>query len=186
MIEIPTLNTARLILRPYSPADAPHIQELIGDYDVSKNLLVVPHPYPDGAAEEFVSTHAQAVKEGLLNWAITTSAGQFIGGCSMHITHHRRAVLGYWIGKSYWGQGLMKEAVEAMIAYGFTTHHLIRIEATSFLDNPNSARVMAKAGMSQEGRLRNYYDTSAGIKDALIHSITYQDWRSNLDSKMKR
>jgi RimJ/RimL family protein N-acetyltransferase len=51
----PTLITERLILRPYALSDAKDLQRLIGDRDVSDTLLLVPYPYLDGMAEEWIS-----------------------------------------------------------------------------------------------------------------------------------
>ena len=52
MTQQPTLTTERLLLRPFTPADAPVVQRLAGDRDIAANTLTIPHPYEDGMAED--------------------------------------------------------------------------------------------------------------------------------------
>jgi hypothetical protein len=53
----PELRTARLSLREFSLEDAPEVQHLVGEWEVARPLLIVPHPYEDGMAEEWIATH---------------------------------------------------------------------------------------------------------------------------------
>jgi len=59
MKESPTLETTRLILRPFTVADAPDVQRLAGDREIASSTLNVPHPYEDGMAEQWIGTHQE-------------------------------------------------------------------------------------------------------------------------------
>src|SRR3712207_954652 len=109
----PTLNTARLRLRPPTAGDAPDIQRYASDRDVAAMTLTIPHPYPDGAAEQWVGTLAGRYADGTnVQFAIVErDASSFVGSIGLVIeVGHNRAELGYWIGRPFWGRGYATEA----------------------------------------------------------------------------
>lgn len=154
---IPVLETERLRLRPFTRADAPAVHVLAGAPEVAATTFHIPHPYPDSAAETWISTHADAARSGDgYVWAIERSSDDTMMGCiSLTIaTAHDRGEMGYWLGVPFWNQGYTSEAARRVVAFGFTQLGLHRIQATCFLRNPASARVMQKAGLTYEGLLR--------------------------------
>ena len=105
MDQIPTLTTTRLILRPFILDDAPAVKELAGEWEVAETTTNVPHPYEDGMAEKWISTHEEAFdKEAAVTFAITLKPdGLLIGAIGIQINKTQRlAEIGYWIGKPYW------------------------------------------------------------------------------------
>jgi len=103
------LETARLILRPFAAGDAKAVQELVSDPDVARPTLVIPHPFPSGAAERWIAANAGAVEAGTeMALAVTLrSDATLIGAVTLRniSKDHARAELGYWFGKSYWRMG---------------------------------------------------------------------------------
>jgi [ribosomal protein S5]-alanine N-acetyltransferase len=157
--EQPTLETARLLLRPFDLDDAPVVQKLAGAFEVADTTLNVPHPYRDGVAEAWILTHRQLYRAGaLVNFAIVLRAtGQLVGAIGLRVQPgHQRAELGYWIGLPYWRLGYCTEAAHAVVAYGFDHLGLHRIHASHMQRNPASGRVMQKLGMKREGLLREH------------------------------
>lgn len=84
--------------------------------------------------------------------------------------------VGYSLSREYWGQGLMTEALSAVIAETFRTLRLHRIEAMHFTDNPASGRVMAKCGMQHEGHLRERIYCKGVFRDVEMWAILRRDW----------
>jgi RimJ/RimL family protein N-acetyltransferase len=152
-----TLRTERLILRPFSLVDVPEVVRLAGDRRVYETTLLIPHPYEEGAAESWISTH-QAVfyEQGGAIFAVCLTNGLLIGAVSLNRAGpYYRAELGYWIGPEYWNCGYCTEAVESVLNYGFTELGYHKISARHFEKNLSSGRVMQKAGMVCEGVLQD-------------------------------
>ena len=155
MKQRPTLRTERLVLRPYTLEDAPAVQRLAGAYEVALNTLAIPHPYPDGLAEQWISTHQAELDEGRgVTFAIDD--GRLVG--SIGLIHKADAIgeIGYWIGVPFWGRGYASEAARAVVRYGFGELGLERVFAQHFTRNPASGRVLVNAGMRYEGTLRRH------------------------------
>ena len=159
MQERPTIETNRLILRPFTPADAPEVQWLAGDKDIAATTQNVPHPYEDGMAERWIETHQGSFERGdLVNFAITLRYdNSLIGAIGLRINQpDDNAELGYWIGKPYWNMGYCTEAAEAVVHHAFAVLALHRVYAQHFKSNAASGRVMQKIGMSYEGYLKQH------------------------------
>ena len=160
MNEQPTITTERLILRPYKLDDALELQRLIGERDVARTLMSVPHPYENGMAEEWIGRRQELFDKGeSVNFAIThREDGYLIGGIGFHQVDREaeRAEIGYWIAKQYWNNGYGTEAAMAVVKFGFEVMKLNRIHAAHFSNNPASGRIMQKIGMKYEGCRRQH------------------------------
>lgn len=169
-----TLTTDRLDLRPLEPADAPFIQRLAGMREVALNTLRIPHPYPDGAAEEFIQHCAEGSD---VHFAITLHEDTgLIGVISLLMRRENdRAEIGYWIGVPFWGRGYATEAAGAVLGHGFETLKLNRIYAACFARNAASARVLQKIGMRHEGTLRQHIRKWDELVDLKFYGILKSD-----------
>lgn len=181
------LETDRLILRPFELSDAPDVQRLAGDRQVALNTLTIPHPYPDGAAEEWIRTHT--VDPNLANFAIIRrSDNALVGSIGLMLKKdHDKAEIGYWIGVPYWNHGYASEATAVLIDYGFETFALEKIFAAHFSRNAASGRVMLKNGMKHEGTLRRDIRKWDEYVDVEMYSILRGEWelRRGLGEKNK-
>jgi RimJ/RimL family protein N-acetyltransferase len=183
MAERPALKTDRLLLRPFILADALVVQLLAGDRDIASNTLNIPHPYEDGMAEEWISTHQEKFKRSeAVNFAIVLRNDDgLIGAIGLVINQrYERAELGYWIGKPYWGNGYCTEAAKAVLHYGFTVLGLNRIHATHMSRNPASGRVMEKIGMKYEGCLRQHAKRWGLFEDLKMYAILRSECESSI------
>jgi RimJ/RimL family protein N-acetyltransferase len=182
MRQAPTLTTERLILRPFELSDAKEVQRLAGAKEIASTTLNIPHPYEDGVAEAWISTH-QATFEGGKGviYAICLRAdGRLVGAISlMGMIKGHRAGLGYWIGKPYWNQGYCTEAGRAVLKYGFEVLGLNRIHSSHVARNPASGRVMQKLGMQHEGTLRQHVLKWGVFEDLELYAILREQTASD-------
>ena len=152
MITAPTLHTERLILRPFTLADATDVQRLTDDPDMASTTYEIEHPYKDGMAEELIQWYNQLYEKGEgIYFAITFRTDRtLIGAVGLKFRTHlpyKDASLEYWIGKSYWNCGYCTEAAKVVVAYGFREYDIELIFAEHFKRNPASGKVMQKIGM---------------------------------------
>ena len=171
----PTLETARLKLRPYRNADIPELLPLIGTREVAATTLRIPHPYTEQDARGFF---AMAEEPGKLWLAITLRAdGRQLGGIGLRIDEqHQHAELGYWLGVPYWGQGYATEAAREMLRYGFKDLGMHRIFASHFKRNPASGRILQKVGMKYEGCQREHLRKWDQFVDSELYGILKREW----------
>ena len=176
---IATLETERLVLRPFFMSDAPVVQRLAGDYAIAKTTATIPHPYEDGMAEEWIATHEPNARAGKgWVWAVTRRADDaLLGAVGLGgDAQNESAELGYWIGKPYWGSGFGTEAARAVVAHGFAALNLRRIHARHMAGNPASGRIMQKIGMVREGRLREAEVRWGERHDMVLYAILRSEY----------
>lgn len=179
MIAVPTLETARLHLRPFAASDAPTVRELAGDARVAAPTLQIPHPYPPDLAARWIAGQTAAAAEGrFYTFALTDrSTEAALGGITIRLeAAHDRAEIGYWLGVPHWGRGYMSEAARRVTAFGFEELGLHRIQATCLPRNPASARVLEHVGMRREGLLRGYVRKDGIYEDLLMYAILWDEW----------
>ena len=172
----PTLHTSRLTLRPFTLDDAPAVQRLASAYEVALNTLLIPHPYPDGAAEEWIATHRKDFDENRIHHFALDANGELIGAMALVMKNAVIAEIGYWIGVPYWGRGYATEAATEVIRYGFEECGLQRIFAGCFARNVASGRVLQKVGMQAEGTLRRHQLKWGELLDIAFYGILREDW----------
>jgi RimJ/RimL family protein N-acetyltransferase len=174
------LQTKRLILRPFVLDDAISVKRLAGDHAIADKTLNIPHPYEDGMAEQWISTHQSKFEAGEnINYAITLQSNEELIGAIGFVIINRKfdqAELGYWIGRPYWNNGYCTEAGQGILEYGFEDLNLNRIHAFHFKRNPASGKVMQKLGMIQEGLLRQHVKKWDIYEDIVIYGILKNEW----------
>lgn len=148
----PTFKTERLILRPFTLSDAPRVQYLASDRRIAEMVSHIPHPYPEGAAKEWITGHRPGWQEGIqASFAIVEAhAVELYGAIGLTIStvddDLTEAELGYWLGVDYWGKGIVTEACQRIVEFGLNDLGLHRIQARRLSINPASGRVLEKAG----------------------------------------
>lgn len=175
----PTLDTPRLILRPFALADAADVQRLAGDRAIADTTLHIPHPYDDGMAEQWIATHAPAWVRGLgaTLAVVERESGTLAGAVGIAIRpEHAHGELGYWIAASRWGRGYCTEAARALLDHAFSVLGLHRVHAMHLVRNPASGRVMQKLGMRPEGTLREHVRKWGVFEDVEKYGVLDREW----------
>jgi len=158
-------RTPRLLLRPGFPEDASALTAAIADEAIVRNLSAVPWPYRMRDAEAFLASPRDPVLPFFLVFERTASEPRLVGACGLSRRPSGAVEMGYWIARPYWGRGLATESCEALIDIARALG-LARLEASHFLDNPASARVLEKLGFEPTGIVAPRMSCSRGVEVA--------------------
>jgi RimJ/RimL family protein N-acetyltransferase len=154
-------RTERLLLRPGWAEDAPALARAIADEQVVRNLATAPWPYVLEDAEAFLASPRDPAMPSFLITERTDGEPRIIGSCGLGRRPSGAVELGYWIGRAHWGKGFATEASRALIEIARTLK-LSRLEASHFLDNPASGRVLEKLGFKPTGLSAERYSCARG------------------------
>lgn len=173
------IETRRMILRRFKIEDAEDMyHNWASDPEVTRFLTWPVHASVDATRNLLSQWVLHYEDGGYFSWAMELKeTGEAIGSISVVKLNEETeaADIGYCMSRAYWGQGLMAEALSAVIEYLFDVVGLNRIAACHDVNNPRSGRVMDKAGMRQEGILRAAGKNNLGICDEVWHAIIRSD-----------
>ena len=176
------LKTKRLLLRRFTMDDANSIfNNWANDPDVTEYLTWQPHGNIDVTKTVLTGWVDGYAKEDFYVWGIVISTtNELIGSISVVSQDDKIKMvhIGYCIGKKWWRQGFVSEALAALIKFFFEEVGINRIEARYDPQNPNSGKVMEKCGMKYEGLMRQADWNAKGICDSIIYAILAKDYYS--------
>lgn len=145
------IETPRMFLRPMRTSDAGLLAMYCADKRVAEMTSAMPHPYPPGAAENFITN---VTKEGNGSFAWVMDATEFggselLGVISLDQMDRNQSEIGYWVAPGMWNTGFASEAVHAMVDANPLENSTFF--GSVFQDNPSSARVLTNAGFDYLG-----------------------------------
>ncbi len=142
------LETRRLLLRPLREDDAPAIARGLNNYNVVKNLAVVPFPYSIADAKFFINLQRGFdPRAKTCAIAFRCAPDEVIGVVSYN--YHAdgdRFEFGYWLRECCWHMGLMSEAAAALVRFAMMQTEIKALHSGYHTDNPNSGRILRKLG----------------------------------------
>lgn len=153
----PHIETPRLILRELQREDAGAVFRIFSDPEVMKYYDMDIFTSIEQAEALIERQRHRFEQKERFRWGIVLKDSAAIIGTGGYVAWNRmwyNAELGYDLARPYWGQGMMSEAVRAMIQFGFEHMSLNRIEAEVMPENSASIRLLHKLGFQQEGVLR--------------------------------
>jgi len=177
--EFPVLETERLVLRAVRPSDLPALFAIFSDEDVTRYYGLETFTAVDQAAQRIGAIRQNYQRRRSIRWAITRPADDTLIG-SVGLMNLRpkfyNAAVGYELARAYWRQGIMTEALTAVVNFGFIVMAMNRIEAFVMPENVPSIRLLEKLAFVNEGLMREYGYWRQEFHDLLLFSLLRKDW----------
>src|SRR4051812_20885813 len=176
---LPILQTKRLLLQGLELKHAESYQKHFCDYDVISQMAAgVPWPYPEKGVETYIR-NAVLPRQGVDLWIwglfLKSNPQELIGAIELSRKAHP-SNRGFWLGRKFWGQGMMTEAVPPVTDYAFYQLGFEKLIFTNAAGNIRSRRIKEKTG----GRLievKPAQFVSPAFKNAEIWELTREDWK---------
>mgnify|MGYP001637635280 CR=1 FL=1 len=179
-----SLETDRLRLRRFTDADA---EKMFANWAGNPNVTrYLPWKYYDDV--EGVRTYLKELQENyrspdFYDWCIEwKKTGDPIGSIgAVSVNERLRAVgIGYCLSESFWGKGIVAEALRAVLQHFFKVLGAVRVTGAHFTANPNSGKVLVKCGFFKEGTLRKgAIDNTGHFVDVNLYAVTDDDFLKN-------
>lgn len=169
LTDFPTLKTERFDLVEIKENHLDSIFELYNNHEVTKYIDLLPLKHKEEAKNEIDFYKKRFTDSIGIRWGIVEkNQTNIIGTLGYNkIFKDHKGRIGYDLLPKYWGKGVMTEALESIITYGFNEFNISRIEAEVMQGNIGSEKLLSKLKFQKEGVLRNwmfwneqYYDIS--------------------------
>lgn len=175
----PILATTRLMLHPLSHADAAGLHPVFADPEV---MRFVDYPASRDIADTMrrIELWMVPLPEWHATWTVRVAATDAVIG--MVNFHHReawnrRAEIGFLLARPFWGQGLMREALSALVAHCFEALDMNRLEATILPENLDAIRLALRLGFRCEGPvLRERLLVGGQFRDVALYAMLRREW----------
>lgn len=171
-----------LTLRYATEADAAALLELGSDAEVTRFFSWGPYTSVEQPAAYIAGLPGERRRGERLDFVIVDPGRGPIGvtGLSEFSHRDRRAVLGTWLGRAYWGTGANQRS-KALIAWlAFRGLGLERLGAYADLENPRSQAALAGLGFVREGVLRRWHRHGEQVHDVLLYSWLKDEWERSV------
>lgn len=181
-LDMPTIQTKRLRLRPVEIDDASDMYEYYKDTHVMKYMSVQTHKDIDETLHMLKCWELPYEKRGVpQTWVIELlQEDKVIGHLNIHTIEDEIGEIGYMLHPRYWHQGIMKEAIRELIVTGFEHIGLRRIEALCAVEHIYGIKLLSACGFIKEGVFRQYamlQDKS--YHDMVMMSILKEEWQKH-------
>lgn len=173
LTRLPILETERLRLEPLAAGDAADLYPIMGDPEVMAYWDIPEIDDPDIVAQ-IVQGQVDGMAGGrAIYWIIRTLAGrEFLGSCDLSEIDrwHRRAEVGFMLGRDAWGQGFALEAMRTVVAFA-ATGGLRKLTARTHLGNRRSEALLQRLGFQEEGLLRGHILKDGERRDCRVFGL---------------
>ncbi|HFR3747345.1 TPA: GNAT family N-acetyltransferase [Streptococcus suis] len=180
------IETPRLLLRPWTVDDAENLFALASHPEIGPRAGWPAHQSLEESRNVIETVFTQPETYALVDNITGKPVGAIslmIGGASKLTTSDKEAELGYWLGRDYWGQGLVPEAIRKLLCHAFETLKLKTVWCGYFEGNEQSRRAQEKCGFTYHHKLENVECLLIGeVRTEHVTRLTRASW---LESKEK-
>ena len=173
------LNSERLVLRRLVEPDLLALFGIFSNAEVMRYWSSPPMTDISDAAQMLLNIQEGYRNGNVLQLGIERKTDQaLIGTCTLHNLHLKscRAEIGYALGRTYWRQGYMREALTVLIDYAFESLELNRLEADIDPRNTASEKLLERLGFLKEGYLRQRWIVNGEVSDSVFYGLLRSDW----------
>lgn len=177
---LPTIDADRVRLRWMSEADIDALYTIFSNVEVMRYWSSPPISDKAAAAAILREVHNGFRNRTQLKWGLARRTDDLlIGTVTLYNLSfdNRRAEMGYALGRAHWGNGFMREALQALLGYAFEVLELHRLEADVDPRNGPSIRTLERLGFQREGYLRERWQVDGEIQDALFYGLLRREWK---------
>jgi ribosomal-protein-alanine N-acetyltransferase len=179
----PSLSTNRLDLRQIQPQDAEDLFATFSDEEAMQFYGHEPHRSLDDTHALIEQIQVRYNRREAIRWGITLKGeDRVLGSCGFHHfdAGFHRTETGYELNRTYWRQGMMTEAMSAILTYGFDFLGLHRMEAIIDIANEQSKGLLLKLGFTYEGILRQRYFFRDRFEDEHYFGLLKDEWPGSM------
>ena len=176
------LETTRLKLNRITPAVLHEVFRTLEKEEIKKIM-----GFDEGAYAHHLDMHEKGMETNrlsLLYFLLKDKVtGQPLGVCGFHTwnaTHGRAELFYSLLADEYKQKGLMTEALECVLAYGFETMQLHRVAALVWRENIPSLKLLEKFGFTFEGTMREDYVVDGKNEDSECYSLLSWEWKNKM------
>ncbi|HEX7736914.1 MAG TPA: GNAT family protein [Ktedonobacteraceae bacterium] len=176
----PVFTTKRLRLRQIQLDDADDLFTTFSDEEVMEFYGHLPHKSVEDSRELIRQQHKWYAQHEGIRWGITLKGDdKVIGSCGFYLfdMESRHAETGYELNRAYWRQGIVSEAMSAILNYAFNELELLRIEAVVDDVNERSKGMLRKLGFTHEGTLRKRFYFRGRLLDEHFFGLLKDEWQ---------
>jgi RimJ/RimL family protein N-acetyltransferase len=177
----PVLRTERLVLRETADRDVEAVFEMESDPVAMRYWSRPPMREMAEAAASVKRSKTFFPGRVGLKWVISRSGDdRMMGHVSVFnlVEPSDRAEIGYGLARQFWGQGVMHEALIAVVDYAFGPLAARRLEADTHPSNERSIHALERLGFAREGFLRERWQVGDEISDSVVLGLLAHEWRA--------
>jgi ribosomal-protein-alanine N-acetyltransferase len=162
----------QITLRPWHLDDLNNLVALANNKNIAQYMAdVFPHPYTIENGKTFIDFANSNPNSKIFAISINDKPAGSIGLHLQADILKKNAEIGYWLGEEYWGKGIIKNAINQIVDYGFNNLDIVRIFARIYGTNIPSQKVIERAGFVLEGKFEKTIYKNNEFLDELIYAI---------------